>query len=78
MLKSLLMIITPDILAFFKKHNVCGEGLSEIAIKQHETILEHIRKQDHEKAGLALADHLSNIVEYVNSADFNRLSNGQQ
>ncbi len=77
-LKSLLMIITPDIMAFFKKHDVCSDGLVEVAIKQHEMILEHIRNQDHEKAGLAIAEHLSNIVEYVNSADFNRLSNGQQ
>ena len=74
-LKSLLMIIAPDIMAFFKKHDVCGDGLSEIAIQQHETILEHIKNQDHEKAGAALAEHLSNIVNFVNSPDFDQWSN---
>ena len=69
-LKSLLMIIAPDIMAFFKKHDVCGDGLTEVAIEQHRTILEHIRNRDHEKAGAALAEHLSNIVEFVNSPDF--------
>lgn len=76
-LKSFLMIITPDIVGFFKKHDVCGDGLVEAAIQQHEMILEHIRNQDHVKAGEAISDHLSNIVEYVNSTDFKRLSNGQ-
>lgn len=76
-LKSLLMIITPDILAFFKKHKVCDDVLVEVAIKQHEMILEHIRNQDAEKAGEAIAEHLSNIRDYVNSADFKQFSNGQ-
>lgn len=76
-LKSLLMIITPDIMAFFKKHDVCSDELVEVAIKQHEEILDHIRNQDHVQAGQALGEHLGNIVEFVNSADFNRLSNGQ-
>lgn len=65
-LKSLMLIITPDIMTYFKTHDVCGEGRAEIALKQHEMLLQHIRDQDSEAAGLLLKEHLSDIVQYVN------------
>jgi len=33
-LKSMMLIITPDIMSFFKKHDVCGDGRGDVAIKQ--------------------------------------------
>lgn len=64
-LKSLMLIITPDIMLYFKKHNVCGDGRSETAIEQHESLLQHIINKDSESAGLCLSMHLADISEYV-------------
>ena len=64
-LNSLMLIITPDIMQYFKKHNVCGEGRAEIAVEQHEIILEHIRDRNPEKVGVSLKEHLREISEYV-------------
>lgn len=75
-LKSLMLIITPDIMAYFKKHNVCGAGRSQIAVQQHEIILEHIRNQDAKAAGEAVREHLSDIVDYVNGPDLKLSTNG--
>lgn len=64
-INSMMLIITPDILHYFKKHNVCGEGRAEIAVQQHEVILEHIKNQDPVKAGESIKEHLKEISEYV-------------
>ena len=64
-LNSLMLIITPDIMQYFKKHNVCGEGRAELAVKQHEKILEHIKNQDPIKVGESIKEHLRDISEYV-------------
>lgn len=68
-LKSLMLIITPDVMAYFKKYNVCGEGRAEIALKQHEVLLKHIRDGDAEAAGALVRVHLRHIVDYVNTPD---------
>lgn len=75
-LKSLMLIITPDIMAYFKTHNVCGEGRSHSAVEEHEMILEHIRNQDAEAAGAAVKDHLKDILEYVNTTKLDESFNG--
>ncbi len=64
-LNSLMLIITPDIMQYFKKHNVCGDGRSGLAVEHHEIILEHIRNQEPEKAGNSIREHLKDISEYV-------------
>jgi GntR family transcriptional repressor for pyruvate dehydrogenase complex len=64
-LKSLMLIITPDIMHYFKEHDVCGDGKSQKAIGHHEDILNHIRNQDSVAAGEAIRFHLSDIMEYV-------------
>ena len=63
-LNSLMLIITPDIMQYFKTHNVC-EGRTEVAIEQHELLLQHIIDRDPVKAGEAIKAHLSDISEYV-------------
>ena len=65
-LKSLMLIITPDIMSYFKKHDVCGEGRSQIALEQHEMLIKHIRDGNSEAAGSLLKEHLSDILNYVN------------
>ena len=70
-LNSLMLIITPDIMQYFKKHNVCGEGRAEVAVKQHEKILEHIKNQDPIKVGESIKEHLRDISEYVKTINNN-------
>ena len=64
-LKSLMLIITPDIMHFFKKHNVCGDGRSDSAVEQHQRILQYIIEKDVDRAGDALQIHLSEISTFV-------------
>lgn len=66
-LNSLMLIIIPDIMQYFKKHNICGERRSEIAIEQHETILSNIRSGDVETIRASMTAHLSEITDFVDS-----------
>tara|TARA_B100001109_G_scaffold255419_1_gene258341 strand:+ start:47 stop:796 length:750 start_codon:yes stop_codon:yes gene_type:complete len=68
-LKSFLLIITPDIMRYFKKHDVCGDGRSNSALDEHETILKHIIDQDSVEAVKAMQQHLSSIKVYVENLD---------
>ncbi|WP_026950853.1 FadR/GntR family transcriptional regulator [Algoriphagus mannitolivorans] len=61
-LKSLMLIVTPDILTHFTKHNVCGGGKPFGALQEHKEILEHIKNQDPEMAEKAMINHLSDII----------------
>lgn len=63
-LTSLMLIITPDILSYFKQHDVCGDGRSLTATDEHEVIFEHIKNQNVEEVGLVMGSHLSDIQEY--------------
>ncbi len=75
-LKSLMLIITPDIMSYFKKHNVCGKGRSEVAVDHHVQIIEHIKNQDENAAAETIREHLKEILDYVNSAELKLNSNG--
>lgn len=68
-LKSLMLIITPDIMKYFKTHDVCGDGRSDLAVEQHEFLLQHIIERNPEKAGKALEQHLDAISTYVKTLD---------
>ncbi len=74
-LNSLMLIITPDIMQYFKKHNVC-EGLTEVAIEQHEDLLKHIMDQNSSGAGEAIKEHLSDISKYVKTLKNDFMLNG--
>ncbi|MFY0625230.1 MAG: FadR family transcriptional regulator [Reichenbachiella sp.] len=63
-LTSLMLIITPDILSYFKEHNVCGEGRSSAAGEEHEKILELIKKGDVKGVGEMMKSHLNDIMNY--------------
>lgn len=64
-LKSLMMIITPDIVEYFRKHDVCGEAKAQDVVAQHEELLEAIIAGDPQRAGAALEEHLREIKEYA-------------
>lgn len=68
-LNSLMLVITPDIMSYFKQHEVCGDGRSTQAVEHHENILKQIKDQNAEKAGQAIKEHLSSIINYVKTLD---------
>ena len=63
-LKSLMLIITPDIINNFIKLDVCKDDRSHNALDEHEIILKHITNQDPEKAAAAMRTHVKEVFEY--------------
>lgn len=64
-LKTLMMIITPDIVKSFIKLKVCDESNNKKTIEEHRLILEMISKQDPDAAVNAMETHLKDIIEFI-------------
>ena len=63
-LKSLMLIITPDIISSFNKMEVCNKEQIQKAFEDHQTILKHIKKQEPELAAAAMYKHLQDVKEF--------------
>ena len=63
-LKSLMMIITPDIVKSFIDLQVCSNDRFEKTIAEHQEILSFIVDQNSEQAGKAMRNHLNDVVEF--------------
>lgn len=63
-LKSLMLIITPDIINNFIKLDVCKDDRVNHALAEHEIILKHINRQEPEEAAAAMRTHLREVFEY--------------
>ena len=63
-LKSLMIIITPDIVKSFINLKVCNETNNKKTIQEHRNILDRIIDQDPEGAVEAMEIHLKDIIEY--------------
>jgi GntR family transcriptional repressor for pyruvate dehydrogenase complex len=57
-LRSLLSLITPDILTFSRDLNSCRDGRFLVARKEHEAVLQAIHARDPERAAEAMAEHM--------------------
>ncbi len=68
-LKSLMLIITPDIVSSFTERRLCEDGRSYLALEEHKVIFEHIREQNPLKAIEAMENHLGDIVNYSKSVE---------
>ena len=68
-LKSLMMIITPDIVKSFINLKVCDENNNRKTIEEHRKILEMISAQDSEGAVIAMNSHLKDIRKFSNTAN---------
>lgn len=68
-LKSLMLIITPDIIKSFNKHDVCKDGRTYTSLDEHKIILEHIINQDADAAANAMKNHLQEVLEYSNNLE---------
>jgi len=63
-LKSLMMVITPDIVKSFIKLKVCSESNNKKTIAEHQQILDMIADQDPEGAVHAMESHLNDVITY--------------
>ena len=63
-LKSLMLIVTPDILTYFKENNVCGGERPVSALDEHYQILDFIEKRSPDEAADAMRHHLSDILNF--------------
>lgn len=63
-LKTLMMIITPDIVKNFINLKVCNDANNSKTIKEHRLIFENIVNQKPEEASKAMDLHLQDVVEF--------------
>ncbi len=64
-LKSLMLVITPDILKNFIQYNVCDDkDMDNRVLEEHRAILQHISDGDGEAASQAMANHLNDILAF--------------
>lgn len=66
-LKSLMIIITPDIVKNFNQLNVCKDDRIHKTVAEHRNILDHIINQDVNSAEKAMRNHLQDILEFSES-----------
>lgn len=64
-LKTLMMIITPDIVKSFIKLKVCNKNNNRKTIEEHRYILEMIAKKDPQGAERAMSKHLFEVKDFV-------------
>jgi len=63
-LKSLMLIITPDIVNSYRKYNVCDNEADLKTLDEHNEILHYIQKQDVTEVGNAMRRHLKNVTDF--------------
>jgi len=66
-LKSLMMVIIPDIISNFIKYDVCGADEKIKKFHEHSAILENIINKKPERAALAMEEHLKDIKNFSNN-----------
>ncbi|MEM1358241.1 MAG: FadR/GntR family transcriptional regulator [Bacteroidota bacterium] len=66
-LKSLMLIITPDILSYYRKYNVCGKEEDLKTLDEHEAILRCVQDQDVDGAARTMQKHLKDVSEFSSS-----------
>ncbi|MEM7367418.1 MAG: FadR/GntR family transcriptional regulator [Bacteroidota bacterium] len=68
-LRSLSMILFPDMVRYSREFNLCGDGRFRLALTEHETILRYIEDGDGESAASAMRDHLGDLLEWTSPDD---------
>lgn len=63
-LKSLMLIITPDIVANYRKYKVCDDEVELKTLREHEEILHQIQQKNIAAAGEAMRQHLQDVVGF--------------
>ena len=65
-LKSMMLIITPDIMTNYRKYWICDKNKSVAGI-EHQLLFEYIRKQDVDAAEVMMTQHLRGVMEFARS-----------
>ena len=68
-LKSFMLIIIPDIIKNFVDLKVCEDGRFNKTVEEHQEIMQHIINQDSEKAGVAMSNHLQDVIQFSTKFD---------
>lgn len=63
-LKSLMLIIIPDIVKKFTKLDVCKDGRFYRSLEEHKVILKYIINQEPVLAAKTMEEHLQDVIEY--------------
>jgi len=63
-IKSMLMIITPEILENYKSRSVCNTDTANSAYVQHQNVHQAIIDHDGDLAAEAMREHLRSILEF--------------
>ena len=63
-LKSMMMTITPDIMANYAKFNVCKTNF-EIPISEHRLLFEYIKNNNAEAASNIMSQHLTGVLNFA-------------
>ncbi len=59
MIRSLITLITPDILMESQKRRTCEDGSYREAVEEHEAVLQAIKARDPEGAARAMEKHMA-------------------
>ena len=65
-ISSLLLVITPDVLTYYLKYQVCSTPKEDV-IREHCRMLECIINQDHDGAERCVREHLASIMAFAES-----------
>ncbi|MDN5214894.1 FadR/GntR family transcriptional regulator [Fulvivirgaceae bacterium BMA12] len=63
-LKSLLLIIVPDLINYTKTLKICADDRPIRSMKEHQEIFDEIVSGNSEGAGKAMRTHLKDVLEY--------------
>ncbi|MBR8537226.1 FadR family transcriptional regulator [Carboxylicivirga sediminis] len=66
-IKTMMLIILPDILSIYRRENVCDDSKFEKTIKEHHMIMEAIKNQDAAAADLNMSAHLKDVLNFSKS-----------
>lgn len=65
-LKSLLLIIIPDIISNYSVFKVC-DTVTQKALLEHEQLFNCIKKRDGDKASIIMKEHLRGVMDFARS-----------
>ncbi len=63
-ISSLLLVITPDVMTYYFKYQVCANPKEEV-IREHCRMLECVIAQDQDGAEKCIREHLASIMEFA-------------
>jgi GntR family transcriptional repressor for pyruvate dehydrogenase complex len=63
-IKSLMLIIIPDIIQTYRRLNICGDGRFYKSLDEHNAIFECIASKNADRAEKSMRHHLKDILEF--------------